>query len=110
MDRGELRLSGTNLSATIKVANSPVTERAIVPPAIARCAPLVCRQHLCDNGGDGADVAGAVGKQHGVTVLEGKRHDARIAATRNAQRRTSRISWLGGIGLHTRVVKSPSVD
>ena len=23
--------------------------------------------------------AGAVGKQHGVTVLEGKRHDARIA-------------------------------
>ena len=39
----------------------------------------VCRQHLCDNGGDGADIAGAVGKQHGVTVLEGKRHDARIA-------------------------------
>jgi hypothetical protein len=39
----------------------------------------VCRQHLCDNGGDGAGIAGAVGKQHGVTVLEGKRHDARIA-------------------------------
>ena len=34
----------------------------------------VCRQHLCDNGGDGADIAGAVGKQHGVTVLDGKRH------------------------------------
>ena len=27
----------------------------------------------CDNG-DGADIAGAVGKQNGVTVLEGKRH------------------------------------
>jgi hypothetical protein len=32
----------------------------------------VCRQHLCDNGGDGADISGAVGKQHDVTVLEGK--------------------------------------
>ena len=38
----------------------------------------VCRQHLYDNGGDGADIAGAVGKQHGVTVLEGKRHKARL--------------------------------
>jgi len=34
----------------------------------------VCRQQLCDNGGDGADIAGAVGKQNGVTVLSGKRH------------------------------------
>ena len=51
-------------------------------PAAARSAVSVssgdrfrvCRQHLCDNGGDGADIAGAVGKYHGVTVLEGKRH------------------------------------
>ena len=34
-----------------------------------------CRQHLCENGGDGADIAGGFGKQHGVTVLEGKWHD-----------------------------------
>ena len=44
----------------------------------ARC--WVCRQHLCDNGGDGADIAGAVGKQHGVTVLQGKRHDREVNA------------------------------
>ena len=40
----------------------------------------VCRQHLCDNGGDSADIEGAVGKQNGVTVLAGKRHDPRIAS------------------------------
>ena len=47
---------------------------------IERARFRICRQYLCDNGGDGADIAGAVGKQHGVTVLEGKRHDARIAS------------------------------
>ena len=31
-----------------------------------------------DNGGDGTDIAGAVGKQHAVTALEGKWHDARL--------------------------------
>ena len=36
----------------------------------------VCRQHLRDNGGDDADIAGAFGKQHGVTVLTGKWHGA----------------------------------
>ena len=35
----------------------------------------VCRQHLGDNGGDNANVMGAIGKQQGVTVLVGKRHD-----------------------------------
>jgi hypothetical protein len=37
-------------------------------------------QHLCDNGGDGADIAGAVGKQDGVTVLQGKRHEREVNA------------------------------
>jgi hypothetical protein len=37
-------------------------------------------QHLCDNGGHGADIAGAAGKQHGVTVLQGKRHDREVNA------------------------------
>jgi hypothetical protein len=39
----------------------------------------VCRQHLGDNGSDNANVVGAVGKQQGVTVLDGKRHDPGIA-------------------------------
>ena len=45
-----------------------------------------CRQHLlCDNGGDGADIAGAFGKQQGVTVLEGKWHGARITPLSEAE-------------------------
>jgi hypothetical protein len=29
---------------------------------------------------NGAEIAGAVGKQHGVTVLQGKRHDREVNA------------------------------
>jgi len=39
----------------------------------------ICRKHLGHNGGDNADIMGAIGKQHGVTVLDGKWHDLRIA-------------------------------
>jgi hypothetical protein len=42
----------------------------------------VCRQHFGYYGGDGADIAGAVGKQHGVTVLEGKRHGGEDSTAR----------------------------
>ena len=40
-------------------------------------------------GSDGADIAGAVGKSHGVTVLEGKRHDATPRALTAEQLRRS---------------------
>jgi hypothetical protein len=40
---------------------------------IERVRVRVCRQHLRDNGGDNADIMGAVSRQ-GVTVLDGKRH------------------------------------
>ena len=43
-------------------------------------------QHLCDNGHEGADIAGPVGKQHGVTVLEGKRHGGEEKSTAGSPR------------------------
>ena len=39
----------------------------------------ICRKHLGHNGGDNADIMGAVGKLQGVTVLDGKRHGWSIA-------------------------------
>jgi hypothetical protein len=49
-----------------------------VRSAVSRRRLRVGLQHLCDNSGHGADIAGAVGKQYGVTVLQGKRHDREV--------------------------------
>ena len=64
---------------------STIWKPAGVPLATKYACPLAVRsavsissglvsgfglQHLCDNGGHGADIAGAVGKQYGVAVLE----------------------------------------